>query len=177
MILTLTLLLACGPQAGGYNGGGQSNGEGTWSDGGGGGGGGGVVDGTCDDANEQCGPGSCRGSEGGTMLPGSDCLSCHSPGRMDDDESLTVGGTVYVDHLGSDATQGAIVRVIDSEGRMVEMTSNRTGNFYSGRSLRPPLVAEVEVDGRVIPMASEVSTGACNSCHACDGTTGKIYAR
>lgn len=170
MTLTLISLLACGPQVGGYNSGGQS--DGVWSSGGGGGG-----DGTCDAANERCGPGSCEGPEGGTMLPGSDCLACHAPGRMDDDEELAVGGTVYVDHLGSGPTQGAIVRVIDADGRMVEMTSNRTGNFYSARSLTPPLVAEVEVDGRVIPMVTEVSTGACNSCHACDGTTGKIYAR
>ena len=89
----------------------------------------------------------------------------------------TVAGTVFSNIDGEDGQGGVVVRVTDSEGTVVEVESNRSGNFLTNRSLVPPLSAEVELDGEVKAMSRTVNTGACNRCHQCDGVAqGKIYA-
>lgn len=132
--------------------------------------------GDCLPENEDCAPGTC-GGEGENMLPGSDCLSCHSRGSGEDEApAWTVGGTVFTDILGTDGTSGAIIRVTDSTGTTVTLESSRVGNFYTNERLTPPLTAQVETDGVVREMSQQVETGACNSCHQCDGAAhGKLY--
>ncbi len=129
----------------------------------------------CNTANEDCGPGTCSG-EGSNMLPGSNCQSCHTQGLMPEDDEpdkwFSVAGTVFSDLAGSDGVSGVTVRVTDSEGTTVELTSSSAGNFKTTKALVPPLNAEVEYNGSTATMASEVSTGACNSCHNCDGPAG-----
>ena len=129
----------------------------------------------CDTTNEACalGVGGCRG-EGPEMLPGSNCLACHSGGGRIPE--WTAGGTAFKDVDGSAPLKNVIVRVTDSTGKVVEMTTNVEGNFYTNRSLTPPLRAEIEKDGAVRAMAGEVPTGACSECHACEGAAGgKLY--
>ena len=109
------------------------------------------------------------------MLPGSDCLACHSPGGDDEADRFSVGGTVFSDLDGGSLSQGVIVRVTDANGEVVEMTTNSAGNFYSSRDLEPPMTAEVEVGGRVERMATEISYGGCASCHNCEDE-GKVPA-
>ena len=130
----------------------------------------------CNTDNEGCpDEGSCSG-EGSNMLPGADCLACHTQGNMpkedEPDKWYTVGGTVFTDVFGTDGESGATVIVTDSEGTEVTLTSSSAGNFYSRTALVPPLSAEVHVGGEIKQMASTVSTGACNSCHKCDGAAG-----
>lgn len=130
----------------------------------------------CDTTNEACalGVSGCRG-EGPDMLPGADCLACHTSGggRI---PPWTAGGTAFRDVDGLAPLKNAIVRVTDADGKVVEMTTNAVGNFYTDRALTPPLRAEVEKDGAVRAMAGEVPTGACNACHACEGAAGgKLY--
>lgn len=168
-LLALPLSLACGDKEGDDTG----TSDGGATDGG--------TDGgvECDTTNEDCGPGSCDG-EGANMLPGSDCVACHSPGNFEEDEGdafWTAAGTVFVDDVGSDGKSGAIVRITDSTGSTVELATSSAGNFYTTDPLVPPLSAEVEVEGVVIEMGTEVETGACNSCHKCEGDAGaKLYA-
>ncbi|RME24288.1 MAG: carboxypeptidase regulatory-like domain-containing protein, partial [Deltaproteobacteria bacterium] len=135
--------------------------------------------GTCNDANEACGPGTC-GGEGGTMLPGSNCMACHdgSGGGEEEAPRFGVAGTVFTDIDGGGEARNATVFVTDSTGQSVTLTTNSVGNFYTTRQLTPPLTAEVEADGFTAAMTSEVSTGACNSCHQCDGAAGgKLYTQ
>lgn len=131
---------------------------------------------TCNTANEDCGPGEC-GGEGINMLPGADCLACHTQGGDREAPPWTAGGTVFSDEWGTSGAGGAVVRITDSTGHTETLTAGSSGNFYTRATLVPPLTAEVETDAGVVAMAGEVSTGACNSCHRCDGEAGgKLYA-
>lgn len=171
MLPTLALALtlaACGDKA---------DDSGSTADGGSTSDGGGSFE--CNTDNEDCAPGTCSG-EGADMLPGSDCVACHSPGNFEEDEDdafWSVAGTVFADIDGTDGASGVTVRVTDSTGETVELQTHSSGNFYSTRPLTPPLTAEVEIDGSVHEMVSEVETGSCNSCHRCEGeASGKLYA-
>lgn len=150
--------------------------EGAWS---GGGARGGLMAGDtaaiCNSRNEDCTPQTCDG-DGANMLPGSDCQLCHKPGGVSDAPAYQFGGTVYSDDLGSQGLEGVIVRVTDARGEVLEMKSTRVGNFYSRGDLVPPMQVEVERDGWIEAMTDPITTGDCNSCHACDGETDKIYA-
>ena len=135
----------------------------------------------CNGRNEGCGPNNreCQG-EGVDMLPGSNCLACHSDaagsgGRV---PSWTAGGTVFTDIYGTMPAVGATVRITDANGRLTSLRTSRTGNFYTAIPLVMPIRAEVETaDGQVRTMASPVTSAACNTCHSCDGSAGgKLYA-
>lgn len=141
----------------------------------------------CNDANEECAPGvaGCQG-EGANMLPGSDCIACHT-GADDGDRRaeeegetaalFTAAGTVYRDLDGAAGVDGAIVSITDSTGATVTLTTTSKGNFYTSATLVPPLTASVETEAGVIEMVTAVETGACNTCHSCDGEVGgKINA-
>ncbi len=180
LLLALSSLSACEFEAGEGGGGGYGEGgEGGGGSGGGSGGGGGNVTDTggggssCNDANEGCGPNSCSG-EGGSMLPGANCLGCHTGGEQG---KFTAAGTVFTDSNGSGKSSGAIVTITDASGRSITLTTNSVGNFYTTQSLTFPITAEVEQGGFTSAMSSEVTTGACNTCHQCGGTAGgKLYS-
>lgn len=141
----------------------------------------------CNESNEACEPEVC-GGEGGQMLPGSDCLACHSEGNLVDDKGVarakesedgeedgpffSAAGTVFADLDGTEPLEGALVRITDANGTLVELTTNAVGNFYTDDALTPPLSAEIEVDGEIAQMTETPDVGACNTCHACDGSVG-----
>ncbi len=137
----------------------------------------------CNEANEDCAPGIC-GGEGATMLPGSNCISCHrsGSGAGEAGEGLigfTAAATVFDNVYGDHPASGVKVRITDSTGTTVELTTNSAGNFYTSRSLVAPLQVELEKDGRTIRMMSSVMTGACATCHNCSESApagGKVYA-
>lgn len=133
---------------------------------------------TCATDNEECEPGvSGCGGEGANMLPGSDCLSCHTRGGDREAPVWSAGGTLFTDLDGAEFASGAIVRITDSTDTTVELTTSSKGNFYTSRSLTPPLTVEVETDAGTVAMSRSVDTGACNSCHQCEGEAGgKMYA-
>lgn len=132
--------------------------------------------GVCDTTHEDCGPGTCFG-EGARMLPGSDCLACHTRGSGVRADVWTAGGTIFEADDGLAPASGVTVRITDDEGRVVELLSNAVGNFYTRSALTPPLTAEVERDGEVLTMTTPVPDGGCNACHACEGAAGgKLYA-
>ncbi|MFZ5482174.1 MAG: hypothetical protein ACOZNI_35765 [Myxococcota bacterium] len=143
--------------------------------------------GTCNTDNEDCAPSVC-GGEGATMLPGADCLACHTAGNLVDDKGVakgsddgdklwSAGGTVFADLEGTEGVAGAIVRITDADGQIVTLTSNRVGNFYTALPLTFPIAAEVERDGEIYAMQTPQDSGACNSCHRCDGAAGgKLFA-
>ncbi len=135
----------------------------------------------CNTDNEECVPDArgC-GGEGANMLPGSDCLACHSDGAGGRERApvWSAGGTLFNDIYGSRPVSGATVRVTDASGRVVTMRSSSSGNFYTATRLLAPMRAEVELaDGTVFTMGREIDEANCNSCHSCDGEAGgKIYA-
>jgi len=171
-VLALALgLAACGGKNGSDTGG--SGDGGTVGDGGGGD----TTALTCDTSNEDCAPGTC-GGEGGTMLPGSQCISCHSPGNYGEDGNAfwSAAGTAFTDWAGSGKVQDLTVRITDSTGTTTTLTTNSAGNFWTTNAMTPPLTAEVEANGTVRAMVATVTTGECNSCHKCGGAAGgKLY--
>lgn len=133
---------------------------------------------TCDTTHEECAPGvSGCGGEGANMLPGSDCIACHTRGGADEAPNWTAAGTLFDSLDGGAGVAGATITVTDSTGATVQMTSSSAGNFFTTRALVPPLTATVETENGSLEMRDSVSTGACNSCHQCSGTPGgKLYA-
>jgi hypothetical protein len=128
----------------------------------------------CNTDNEDCSPGTC-GGEGSKMLPGSDCLACHKPGGGEA-PTWGVAGTIFTDVYGTDGLNNATITVTDANGKDVVLTSNSVGNFYTNEKVTPPLNAMVDVGGESRAMSSSVDTGACSSCHKCDGSAGgKLY--
>jgi hypothetical protein len=119
----------------------------------------------CNRDNEDCRPGTC-GGDSVNMLPGSDCAACHS---------LSIAGTVFSDIDGTNGVSGATVRVVDANGDVTELHTTGSGNFFTQRHVEFPAFVEVERDGNVIEMFSEINHGACNTCHVCDDE-GKVYA-
>lgn len=102
------------------------------------------------------------------MLPGTDCLECHREGG-DANTPFTVAGTVFESTSCKRGVENAIVRVTDSTGVMLELTTDEVGNFFSGESLVVPLVFSVEVAGVVRTMETAIDEGSCGSCHV-DGS-------
>lgn len=134
----------------------------------------------CNTANEECGPDvrGCNG-EGGEMLPGADCIACHSEGNAEDPREMglwSIAGTAFTDIDGTGPLQGAVIRVTDATGAEISLNSNRAGNFYTERTITFPITATITSGGQTREMSQEVETGACNSCHTCDGeANGKLY--
>ena len=131
----------------------------------------------CNTDNEECGPGDCQGPTGQNMLPGADCTSCHSDGNIGNTgPKFTIAGTVFEDGAGTSGFEGATLRILDAAGNTFELTSNSVGNFFTSQDISFPVNAEVEVNGAIRAMGSPIESGACNTCHTCDGAAGnKIF--
>ena len=136
----------------------------------------------CNNANEECAPypaEECDLGEDGAgknMLPGADCTSCHSYGNMDEGPLFSIAGTIFEDGAGTDGFKGATIRIFDAAGNTFELTSTREGNFFTDEFVSFPISAEVEVDGAIRVMNDPIETGACNTCHTCEGDAGnKIF--
>lgn len=110
----------------------------------------------------------CIPEEGPMMLPGRDCMECHSAGGEDDARPWTVAGTIA-------GREGAHVTITDKNGWSFTLRSNRAGNFYTAEPVALPLRA-VSVDGEAMPASEMTATatqrhpGSCNACH--DGGVG-----
>ena len=132
----------------------------------------------CNTENEDCVAGieACEGDEGKNMLPGANCIACHSYGNIDDGPQFSIAGTIFEDGAGTDGFKGATIRIFDAAGNTFELTSNREGNFFTDDFIAFPINAEVEVDGAIRVMNDPIETGECNTCHTCEGDAGnKIF--
>ena len=103
--------------------------------------------------------------EGPWMLPGSRCQTCHEVGKSAGDRPWTVAGTVFESATGDAGRQGAVVEVVDQDGRLVRMQSNGAGNFYTAEALRFPVRTALVIDGLRREMPEHAEHGSCNSCH------------
>jgi cytochrome c553 len=116
------------------------------------------------------------------MHPGRECIGCHQD--RGEGADLVVAGTVYSESGQSNdcfGAQGVTVEVTDSTGEVFTMTSNEAGNFMleTSSGAEPPFTVRVTSGGQELAMGSEISTGACNSCHTetgANGAPGRITA-
>lgn len=111
------------------------------------------------------------GATGPTMRPGENCKSCHG---------FSVAGTVFGD-AGAAASEGienASIILKDADGVSLTLTSNSAGNFYSNKSLKFPLVAQITRNGVTKTMTQGVTSGGCATCHASppgSGAPGRLF--
>lgn len=117
-----------------------------------------------------------RGSE--EMYPGRDCVGCH---LENDGPEFVLGGTVYAYLItdralhsqlqtGSDCfgLEGVTVRITDALEQVLELTTNRAGNFFvegSPSNLAKPFRAEVEMGDIQRSMGTRPQYGGCARCH------------
>jgi hypothetical protein len=106
------------------------------------------------------------------MEPGGDCIGCHS---SSDGPSFRVAGTV-MNELRDDTNCGGLagvtVRITGNDGKVVDLTTNSTGNFFlesRAGAIALPFKAEVRRDGKVRAMVAAQTNGSCNSCHTSTG--------
>lgn len=116
------------------------------------------------------------------MAPGENCLSCHgSGGKAAHDAKFTLAGTVFpaLDSATSAGLDGVAIQVVDSADKTISLTSNRVGNFFTSEDIAFPLKSvKVSKDGKEHAMGTQVSSGACSSCHtqpATGGAPGRLY--
>jgi mono/diheme cytochrome c family protein len=121
-----------------------------------------------------------RGNDGSSQMnPGEDCVACHASGEG---PNYTLAGTVMGDYDDPDDCNGVgdvVVRVIDADDNVLELTTNSAGNFYTNDKIAPPYTIELEHNGATSSMASAQSEGGCASCHTAagaEGAPGRIVA-
>ena len=106
---------------------------------------------------------------------GRNCLTsgCHAGGG---EKRFYIGGTIYTDADGTDAMSGAKIKVIDTNGSTIKLTSDQLGNFYTQKSVNAPFTITVSYQGRKVKMPSEASGGGCNTdgCHI-SGYAGRVF--
>jgi len=110
-----------------------------------------------------CGEGE---EEHATMLPGSDCLSCHD-GRGEAPR-FTAAGTVYRagDAAAGAGLAGATVTLVGSVAGQTPapLTTNAAGNFFTSAPLTAPISVTVQGNGGTVTRSSHHG-GGCGGCH------------
>lgn len=106
---------------------------------------------------------------GGTMMPGSNCMSCHD-GRGEA-PVFTAAGTVYPYGTAPDGAGLAGVAVtLTGNGRTVTLVTNSAGNFFTSASLGASLSVAVSGNGGSTDRGVHHG-GACASCHHAGSAT------
>ncbi len=110
---------------------------------------------------------------GDEMLPGTDCLSCHSEGERAE-TIFTVAGTIFTSNGCEEGLAGATVSITDDVGTTLDLVSNEVGNFFDTTPLVPPLRVTVKTDAGEHEMESAFDSGSCGACHELDSFEGLV---
>jgi hypothetical protein len=76
-------------------------------------------------------PGKDNGPGTGTHNAGEDCGICHRPGGKASGHIFTMAGTLYEDRAATRVVKGGEVIIQDIDGKVISMTSNEAGNFWT----------------------------------------------
>lgn len=76
-------------------------------------------------------PGKDNGPGLGLHNSGEDCGICHTPNGKAGNYVFTVGGTIYEDREARNPLKGAEVILQDYSGKVISMTTNELGNFWT----------------------------------------------
>ncbi len=114
--------------------------------------------------------------ESPAMHPGDACITCHS---LLDGPAFTVAGTVFasghepVDCNGGSAGGGPVtIEIKGADERVLVLTANSVGNFYSAQAVSFPITATIKYQDRERSMTLAQAEGDCNSCHTQTGSNG-----
>lgn len=102
-----------------------------------------------------------NGGGRGIHHAGEDCGRCHRPGGRAEKHLFTIAGTLYGDRSAQSPLPGGEVILQDREGRVISMTSNRTGNFWTTAPIAsdPYTVATTHGHEPFIPLYEEDEGG------------------
>jgi mono/diheme cytochrome c family protein len=106
------------------------------------------------------------------MNPGMPCIQCHT---SDEGPRFSIAGTVYPTIAepdlcyGAPSSSGAQVVITGADGRVVMLSPNSAGNFYSEVAIAKPYHAKVVKNGSERAMTAEQTSGDCNGCHTPSG--------
>lgn len=104
---------------------------------------------------------------GPDMLPGENCLRCHSKGSQYSTAPVwTAAGTVFERADSDVGVAGAEVHLTDATGQELTLTTNAVGNFYTAQALTFPLRATLTHESFAADMPIDVPAGSCNACHS-----------
>lgn len=88
-------------------------------------------------------PGKDNGRGVGAHNTGEDCGICHRPGGKASNSVFTMSGTLYIDRAGRKPLKGGEVILQDINGKVISMTSNEVGNFWTYESIGGNPLTEV----------------------------------
>ena len=115
------------------------------------------------------------------MLPGRQCMACHTKGGQAERRAWVVAGTVF-DNLtakcNTQGLEGVKVEIADSKRKvLLTLYTNRAGNFFSAEPIDTTgIIARVSKDGKVKEMQGVMTSGDCIVCHRPGGVSGgRIY--
>ena len=97
----------------------------------------------------------------GMHHPGEDCGRCHRVGGRAESHLWTMSGTLYKDRSGRSALRGGEIIMQDREGRVISLTSNSAGNFWTFSSITsdPYTVSNYHGHEPFVPMYEEDEDG------------------
>jgi hypothetical protein len=92
--------------------------------------------------------------------PGKDCMQCHS--------GFKLGGTVFLDSLGSTVAKSYSVSLIPASGSTITISSDSHGNFYSSSAASGSYI--IKIGSRTSKTWHVLTTQkSCNTCHLAGG--------
>lgn len=105
---------------------------------------------------------------GPTMRPGDNCLRCHNERSSTGAPPWSAAGTVFsrFDSDRDEGVEGVTVTITDAAGKVVTLTTNEVGNFYTAEQLLVPFRVAIERDGVRKVMPEAPPAGSCNACHS-----------
>ena len=137
-----------------------------------------VACGQCNDPPAVCSTNSdwTQGdSQSPLMHPGGTCIECHT--SKGEGPRFTLAGTVMAatnDDTDCNGAEGAMVEIKGADGKVITLTTNAAGNFYSESmsALSTPYTAKILKGGKERAMTASQTVGDCNTCHTAAGANG-----
>jgi MYXO-CTERM domain-containing protein len=98
------------------------------------------------------------------MHPGSACVDCHA---ANGGPHFTIAGTIYPSKAPDDClgSTDASIEITGADGKLLTITANEAGNFYTELAVKTPYQVKVVSGGKSKIMGSAQTSGDCNSCH------------
>jgi hypothetical protein len=122
-----------------------------------------------DDAVDALGPETAGVEQGPLHRPGQPCTVCHG-GQGPGDPTFDLAGTVYQLADSAAPAAGAIVHVVDAQGRKRSSGTNAVGTFFweeGDLGLDFPLWTSIEWCGRIVEMKTPIfRERSCAACHS-----------
>lgn len=109
------------------------------------------------------------------MHPGGTCIECHTSNG--EGPKFILAGTVMAatnDDTDCNGVTGATVEIKGADGKVITLTTNAAGNFYSESmaGLSTPYTAKIIQGGKERAMTASQTVGDCNTCHTAAGNNG-----